>query len=148
MITFTAFACSYPSCDKFFNRHDNLLQHLKVHKDFTPPPRDGPLQPPSPQHNIQSESDTFNSPLSTANTMLPPTYTTSPAYHIPSTGFVTNIAVSSLRTELPHSPTADTSSRAARERLTSPLYRPSAYENEGRSPLLLRPIAPQHDWQA
>lgn len=27
-----AFKCTYPECDKNFNRHDNLLQHLKVHK--------------------------------------------------------------------------------------------------------------------
>ncbi|KAJ7052180.1 hypothetical protein C8F01DRAFT_931498, partial [Mycena amicta] len=25
------FPCTFPTCDKFFNRHDNLLQHLKVH---------------------------------------------------------------------------------------------------------------------
>src|ERR1700675_4648323 len=125
----TAFACSYPSCDKFFNRHDNLLQHLKVHKDFSPPPPEDTLQPPSP-HNLTSESETFSSPISNVNVMLPPAYTTFSSYHTPSTGFTTNMAVSSLRTELPHSPVADTSSRATHESPgTRPHYRP-AYENE------------------
>ncbi|EGN93773.1 hypothetical protein SERLA73DRAFT_63698, partial [Serpula lacrymans var. lacrymans S7.3] len=26
------FKCTHPMCDKRFNRHDNLLQHLRVHK--------------------------------------------------------------------------------------------------------------------
>ncbi|KAJ7656951.1 hypothetical protein DFH06DRAFT_1132159 [Mycena polygramma] len=26
------FPCTFPSCHKFFNRHDNLLQHVKVHR--------------------------------------------------------------------------------------------------------------------
>ena len=30
---FSAFKCTYPRCEKFFNRHDNLLQHLKVHRE-------------------------------------------------------------------------------------------------------------------
>ena len=27
-----AFACPWPSCMKMFNRHDNLNQHLRVHR--------------------------------------------------------------------------------------------------------------------
>ncbi|KAF8641105.1 hypothetical protein AX17_000748 [Amanita inopinata Kibby_2008] len=27
------FKCTYPLCEKLFNRHDNLLQHLKVHRE-------------------------------------------------------------------------------------------------------------------
>lgn len=28
----TAFTCPWPSCAKLFNRHDNLNQHLRVHR--------------------------------------------------------------------------------------------------------------------
>lgn len=28
-----AFKCTFPLCEKYFNRHDNLLQHLKVHRE-------------------------------------------------------------------------------------------------------------------
>ncbi|KAJ7731264.1 hypothetical protein B0H16DRAFT_1893417 [Mycena metata] len=31
-ISLVSFPCTFPSCHKFFNRHDNLLQHIKVHR--------------------------------------------------------------------------------------------------------------------
>jgi len=32
-----AHRCPYPGCGKDFSRHDNLGQHMRVHKDFAPP---------------------------------------------------------------------------------------------------------------
>ena len=32
-----AHRCPYPDCCKDFSRHDKLVQHLKVHKDYVPP---------------------------------------------------------------------------------------------------------------
>jgi len=97
------FKCSYPSCDKFFNRHDNLLQHQKVHKDYASPHNlndsYGPLQ--RIQQGPHYNSD--NAPP-TENIIVPQPYTIFPSYHhSPSSGsigFGTNMAVSSLRTEL------------------------------------------------
>ena len=35
MLTRTvAHRCPYPGCAKEFSRHDNLGQHMKVHKDY------------------------------------------------------------------------------------------------------------------
>ena len=31
-----AHRCPYPDCGKNFSRHDNLMQHLRVHKDYVP----------------------------------------------------------------------------------------------------------------
>jgi uncharacterized Zn-finger protein len=36
----SAFKCDYPNCGKAFSRHDNLRQHLRVHKDYSAP-KDG-----------------------------------------------------------------------------------------------------------
>ncbi|KII94250.1 hypothetical protein PLICRDRAFT_99761 [Plicaturopsis crispa FD-325 SS-3] len=108
------FKCSYPNCDKFFNRHDNLLQHQKVHKDFANPSDDPDhrsssqrLSPTSPAVHEEHlhvfrgapprPSDPLNMPYSTF-----PTYQSGPTSPM---GFATNMAVSSLRTELP--PSAD-----------------------------------------
>ena len=50
-----AFKCTFPLCEKYFNRHDNLLQHLKVHRqanslsDQSPPLLKGSSQEES--HN-------------------------------------------------------------------------------------------------
>ena len=98
-----AFKCSYPSCDKFFNRHDNLLQHQKVHKDYSSPQNMndsyGPLQ------RIQ-QGPHYNSDHAppTENIIVPQPYAIFSSYHhgplSGSIGFGTNMAVSSLRTEL------------------------------------------------
>ena len=32
----SAHRCPYPDCGKDFSRHDNLVQHLRVHKDYVP----------------------------------------------------------------------------------------------------------------
>jgi hypothetical protein len=96
----SAFKCSHPSCDKFFNRHDNLLQHQKVHKDYSGPHNlndgYGPLQ--RIQQGPHYHSD--NAPPS-ENIIVPQPYAIFSSYnHSPSVGFGTNMAVSSLRTEL------------------------------------------------
>lgn len=98
-----AFKCSHPSCDKFFNRHDNLLQHQKVHKDYSSPHNSndsyGPLQ--RIQQGPHYNSD--NAPP-TENIIVPQPYAIFSSYHhgpsSGSAGFATNMAVSSLRTEL------------------------------------------------
>lgn len=97
------FKCSHPSCDKFFNRHDNLLQHQKVHKDYSSPQNMndsyGPLQ------RIQ-QGPHYNSDHAppTENIIVPQPYAIFSSYHhgplSGSIGFGTNMAVSSLRTEL------------------------------------------------
>ena len=33
---YLAHRCPYPDCGKDFSRHDNLVQHLRVHKDYVP----------------------------------------------------------------------------------------------------------------
>jgi len=40
--TLPAFKCTFPLCEKFFNRHDNLLQHLKVHRQSNANSDDSP----------------------------------------------------------------------------------------------------------
>ncbi|KAG6856406.1 hypothetical protein H0H87_004836 [Tephrocybe sp. NHM501043] len=127
------FKCTYPACSKHFNRHDNLLQHLKVHRDLAAsetsvaddsgspielrrnsasplfadhPPL--PLQPYYPGHDRDSYEATNERPR------LPTVYQppSSPYNNYPATygsiseltSLRTNIAVSSLRTEIPQSP--------------------------------------------
>ncbi|KAJ7847556.1 hypothetical protein B0H13DRAFT_2091805 [Mycena leptocephala] len=111
------FPCTFPSCHKFFNRHDNLLQHVKVHRNSdddidaegSPAPDDSP--PPSPVTNsFQVEMRAAALPLhqhqhSTAITY--PTLGAPMTFLRPTTqpsSYATNMAVSSLRTELPDSP--------------------------------------------
>lgn len=125
--SFIAFKCTYPQCEKFFNRHDNLLQHLKVHKETkasrsqkansnasepgTPTP---PSQPESQMRDASPPSEAPDSP----NIPRPRTiydqqpnlyagYVNAGPFESPaeSMRFVTNMAVSSLRTEIPQSPT-------------------------------------------
>jgi len=101
------FKCSHPSCDKFFNRHDNLLQHQKVHKDYSSPQNSndsyGPLQRIEQGPHFNVSNNALNSPPS-ENIIVPQPYAIFPSYqHSPlsgSMGFGTNMAVSSLRTEL------------------------------------------------
>ncbi|TFK24273.1 hypothetical protein FA15DRAFT_669714 [Coprinopsis marcescibilis] len=126
------FKCSYPSCEKFFNRHDNLLQHLKVHKQAkaargsksvgstsrpsTPPSADTPeAEPNSPGSEVDPDSPTLPARPRTIYDHQPALYTG----YVNSAPFetstepmrlVTNMAVSSLRTELPQSPTETRSS--------------------------------------
>lgn len=120
-----AFKCLHPLCDKHFNRHDNLLQHLKVHKELTvrestyledteielrqktSPPL-SPIQPPLPSQSYYPTNDDYESTTQHArmNTIYQQptfrTYSTSYGSTSETTRFA--MAVSSLRTELPHSP--------------------------------------------
>ncbi|KAF8633581.1 hypothetical protein AX15_001374 [Amanita polypyramis BW_CC] len=145
------FKCTYPECEKLFNRHDNLLQHLKVHKDPSKPGK-RPQQSPSDSPNDTDQEDqvddiatsggiasapvTPSQPLrfpdlykstnsvirSTAPSPLPTTiisytsiasYTTlaTPVLSTEPLGFSTNMAVSSVRTEIPSSPRLQNSSK-------------------------------------
>ncbi|KAF8808191.1 hypothetical protein BYT27DRAFT_7098105 [Phlegmacium glaucopus] len=116
------FQCSHPQCEKYFNRHDNLLQHLKVHRE----PHERPTLPSlsiSPHRHLgevqarasqrpESPLDEPESPASPTSPRIPYRQITS-SYHaysapysVPETSSrITNMAVSSLRTVLPHSPT-------------------------------------------
>lgn len=169
----TAFKCTFPLCQKFFNRHDNLLQHLKVHRDVvptdaerksasgsappstsapSPPPRRATASPPTAHHKRTRErsyspaDEPDSEPVvTTNNSSIPRTIYNAfpmpmPSYHhhlhpahplhshLPihhehslyatslhptmssyastseTMSRITNMAVSSLRTELPHSP--------------------------------------------
>ncbi|KAF5384932.1 hypothetical protein D9615_000982 [Tricholomella constricta] len=124
------FKCTYPLCNKHFNRHDNLLQHLKVHKELatsessaaddtgspiqlhqsTPSPLSiatpPQLQPYYPAHEAYEASmkqarmaTIYQPPTSSFRAYAAP-------YGSPSepVSFATNMAVSSLRTEIPQSP--------------------------------------------
>ena len=35
-LSFLAFTCDYPGCEKEFSRQDNLHQHMRVHKGYVP----------------------------------------------------------------------------------------------------------------
>ncbi|KAJ3570760.1 hypothetical protein NP233_g4186 [Leucocoprinus birnbaumii] len=125
------FMCTHPSCGKYFNRHDNLLQHLKVHKQNSheengnprpilklSPPSPSPSPEPEPARNHEAESS--ESEAEAPSPMGPPLKLTFPVapvsydpyvlqarFEVPCEPYtsVTNMAVSSLRTELPpHSP--------------------------------------------
>ncbi|KXN85000.1 Zinc finger protein MSN4 [Leucoagaricus sp. SymC.cos] len=124
------FMCTHPSCGKFFNRHDNLLQHLKVHKQNCREESGNPrpilkLSPqslsPSPEleptinHEVEdsvSESEAevplVAAPLKLTFPVAPVSYdpyVLPPRFEPPCESYTTNMAVSSLRTELaPHSP--------------------------------------------
>ena len=37
LLSSLAHKCPYPGCGKDFSRHDNLGQHMRVHKDFAMP---------------------------------------------------------------------------------------------------------------
>ncbi|KZP28778.1 hypothetical protein FIBSPDRAFT_852024, partial [Athelia psychrophila] len=101
------FQCSHPACDKYFNRHDNLLQHQKVHKGFSSPKESGDASY-GPLHRMQQGSNYDNPQQSppSENAMAPhaqPYQIFSSYHHSPpsgSAGYATNMAVSSLRTEL------------------------------------------------
>jgi hypothetical protein len=114
-----AFQCKHPGCSRYFNRHDNLLQHQKVHKDpsFVPAPDDEaqdvppptssgpefipPLPPPplstTSQHHVFRSDSSVIIPNVTYNAF--PTYVNGPMPH----EYVTNVAISDMRTALPTS---------------------------------------------
>ncbi|TFK69914.1 hypothetical protein BDN72DRAFT_896905 [Pluteus cervinus] len=109
------FQCTHSGCEKFFNRHDNLLQHLKVHRSsgqgtHTPPRQVGinPLPVLPSEQTPPPISESLAIPMHKPEKPLyqPPTsfisYTTTTPYGSSLTplGFSTNMAVSSLRTEL------------------------------------------------
>ena len=97
-----AYECSHPSCDKFFNRHDNLLQHLKVHKDLPASQgKDVSAREPSTHPADTEIVPPVRPPVIDAP---PPSYPAFPLYHIRPT-YTIDMAVSSLRTKIPHSPT-------------------------------------------
>ncbi|KAG6901976.1 hypothetical protein C0995_006075 [Termitomyces sp. Mi166 len=130
------FKCTYPSCNKHFNRHDNLLQHLKVHRDLatsetsTADDVDSPVelrrnsppplfveQPPSQLQPYYSPHDSYETSVRQAQ--MSTVYHQPPAPSFRSYGasyasisepvsFRTNMAVSSLRTEIPQSPPRST----------------------------------------
>jgi hypothetical protein len=138
---YSAFKCTYQSCDKFFNRHDNLLQHLKVHKDLAASQdKDGSAQESSshtPDLEVTSSKPPEVLPLT-------PTYNAFPMYYRSSATTI-NLAVSSLRTEIPHSPTEpgspshDTMSRSSHSRNNGDSSRLPRLTDET---LLPRPIPP------
>lgn len=112
-----AFKCGFPSCDKFFNRHDNLLQHQKVHKDSVIAPsqlsrlNNNNNDTYTSLHRVSHFAQAPHSPPSEnlihTQTQPPYAHTIFPSYHHSplsgSVGYGTNMAVSSLRTELPPS---------------------------------------------
>ncbi|KAL9716672.1 hypothetical protein Ac2012v2_001124 [Leucoagaricus gongylophorus] len=120
------FKCTHPSCGKFFNRHDNLLQHLKVHKENSREESDNlyptlKLSPssPSPSPELEPAMDHETDSSESEAEILPPslklTFPLKPisydSWVLPArfeascNSYITNMAVSSLRTELPpHSP--------------------------------------------
>ena len=126
------FKCTYPQCEKFFNRHDNLLQHLKVHKEAkatrsskssgegsrpTTPTSSGPVQgqegfdspaseggPESPNMSARPRTIYDHQPALLYSGYANPAFDASMS--LPTENrYVSNMAVSSLRTELPQSPT-------------------------------------------
>ncbi|KAJ7146522.1 hypothetical protein C8R44DRAFT_16195 [Mycena epipterygia] len=107
------FPCTFPSCHKFFNRHDNLLQHVKVHRngdddidaEGSPAPDDS--RPTSPTNDDFESAEVAPLPILQRTTSI--TYPTlgAPMTYGPTTqssSYATNMAVSSLRTELPDTP--------------------------------------------
>ncbi|KZT27642.1 hypothetical protein NEOLEDRAFT_1060220 [Neolentinus lepideus HHB14362 ss-1] len=96
------FQCTYPSCEKFFSRHDNLLQHQKIHRDYNfsqePDPLGGTL------HRVQQASHADDMPMaSSMSIILPHPFATISSFPVSAepVGFSAHVAVSSLRTELP-----------------------------------------------
>ncbi|TFK42156.1 hypothetical protein BDQ12DRAFT_677722 [Crucibulum laeve] len=118
------FQCTHLLCDKHFNRHDNLLQHLKVHKEIVPPqraaystdattpsPQQLPSQAPSPPYSpvstVTYRSQFVSKQVSYNNTVPYNPYPPSMPYAMAEPiSFASNMAISSLRTELPLPPTA------------------------------------------
>ncbi|KAJ7439937.1 hypothetical protein FB451DRAFT_142420 [Mycena latifolia] len=110
------FPCTFPSCHKFFNRHDNLLQHVKVHRngeddididaEGSPAPDDS--RPASPANDGFDGARIAALSLHHHSTAITyPTLGAAPVSYGPTTqssSYATNMAVSSLRTELPDSP--------------------------------------------
>jgi len=131
--TSAAFKCTFPLCQKYFNRHDNLLQHLKVHRDpeskaKVPAQKSGPepryaststsSPPAEPRERSFSPADEPESPVGPVSaprtiynafprTAYNPYQSLSAAEsyapHNP-IHLLASMAVSSLRTELPQSP--------------------------------------------
>ncbi|KAK0209212.1 hypothetical protein DFS33DRAFT_1372300 [Desarmillaria ectypa] len=110
------FKCTYPACEKFFNRHDNLLQHLKVHThNKRQLPSDGSadsLLADQAQNHTEFAALATNNPSASSSLLAAlqqQAYTPSMvarSYGLPSEDLFTktNMAVSSVRTEMPQSP--------------------------------------------
>ncbi|KAF8661962.1 hypothetical protein AX16_001257 [Volvariella volvacea WC 439] len=152
------FKCTHPGCEKYFNRHDNLLQHLKVHKTPVVPQlkvNDGSevLQLLQPAQVRQPETENLAIPMHKPEKPMyqPPAFVsysiTTPYGSGLGPGYATNVAVSSLRTELPQSPPTTRTLEPLRGGITSHLH-PS---QEGNPPLLPLPTAQPmaaHNWKA
>ncbi|CAK5280933.1 unnamed protein product, partial [Mycena citricolor] len=120
------FPCTFPTCHKFFNRHDNLLQHIKVHRDTedgdgeddidaegSPAPEESP--PVSPLVDAYEAARVAIMHLNSQRTSITyPSLGAAPvgmSYSGPSVPSSSYATVSSLRTELPESPSKDVASQ-------------------------------------
>jgi hypothetical protein len=73
-----AYKCVVPSCGKHFSRRDNLVQHLKIHKDLDVAALASAL-PPSPPFSFQDFSDYERKSASPVATSDDSSYSASPS---------------------------------------------------------------------
>ena len=73
-----AYKCVVPSCGKHFSRRDNLVQHLKIHKDLDVSALASTL-PPSPPFSFQDFSDYERQSVSPVATSDDSSYSSSPS---------------------------------------------------------------------
>jgi len=73
-----AYKCVVPSCGKHFSRRDNLVQHLKIHKDLDVSALASAL-PPSPPFSFQDFSDYERKSVSPVATSDDSSYSASPS---------------------------------------------------------------------
>ncbi|KAK0501026.1 hypothetical protein EDD18DRAFT_1147061 [Armillaria luteobubalina] len=148
------FKCTYPACEKFFNRHDNLLQHLKVHThNKRPLPSDGSadsLLADAGQNHVEFAALAANNPSASSSLLVAlqqQAYTPSMvarSYGLPSEELFTktNMAVSSVRTEMPQSPPRMGIAQSSIRDGPSVFPHPPANNSQ---PLLL-PVATGQNW--
>ena len=77
-VTTIAYRCVVPSCGKHFSRRDNLVQHLKIHKDLDVSALVSTL-PPSPPFSFQDFSDYERKSVSPVATSDDSSYSASPS---------------------------------------------------------------------
>ncbi|KAG7451870.1 uncharacterized protein BT62DRAFT_959770 [Guyanagaster necrorhizus] len=148
------FKCTYPDCEKFFNRHDNLLQHLKVHThNKRPLPSDGSadslLADPA-QNETEPAALAASKPLASSSLLAAlqqQAFTPSVvarSYALPSEELFTktNMAVSSVRTEMPQSPPRMSIAQSSVRDAPPMNFHPS----QNGSPPLLLPVATGQNW--
>lgn len=73
-----AYKCVVPSCGKHFSRRDNLVQHLKIHKDLDVSALTSSL-PPSPPFSFQDFPDYERKSVSPVATSDDSSYSASPS---------------------------------------------------------------------